>query len=221
MSAPAGDGRALAVIEEIRRAFRDTPYPGDALLASADGGSADELAGLMGRRDWPAIDAATLDANYDALSLLSEAGFRFFLPAYLVADVEGALRTADPVFHLTVGFHDGSVETRAGGQVFARRFGASVLVNPRRYGAITFADVARRRLAVFTREEAAAIVAYLGWRREANRVALDRAAIDAALESFWRHRAAGAPTADDLARHLEAERQYLDALMRDRTGGAG
>jgi hypothetical protein len=210
-----------AVIEEIRRAFRDTPYPGDALLASSDGGSLDELEGLVGRRDWQAIDAATLDGCYDALSLLSEAGFRFFLPAYLVADVEGALRTADPVFPLTIGFHDGSVETRAGGQVFVRRFGASVLVNPRRYGAITFGDVARRRLAVFTREEAAAIVAYLSWRRDADPDAVDRAAIDAALDAFWRHRAAHAPTADDLARHLEAERQYVDALMRDRTGDEG
>jgi hypothetical protein len=221
VSAPAGDGRALAVIEEIRRAFRDTPYPGDALLASADGGSLEELGGLVGRREWQAVDAATLDGSYDALSLLSEAGFRFFLPAYLVADVEGALRTADPVFHLTMGFHDGTVETQAGGRRFVRRFGASALVNPRRYGAITFADVSRRRLAVFTREEAAAIVAYLSWRRDAGPDATDRAAIDAALDAFWRHRAARAPTAGDLERHLETERQYVDALMRDRTGGAG
>ncbi len=205
------------VIEEIRRAFGDTPYPGDAFLAAPwEGGSLEEIAGLVGQRDWQAIEAATLDAHYDAPNLLSEAGFRFFLPAYLVADLEGKLKTADPVFHLTHGFHDGSVETGAGGRVFVRRFGASVLVNPRRYGAITFADVARRRLAVFTREEAAAIVAYLSWRRETDRDAIDCPAIDAALKAFWRDRAAHAPTADDLARHLEEDREYVDALMRDR-----
>lgn len=45
-----------------------------------------------------------LDAHYSALSFFSEAAFRFFFPAYLIADLRGELRTADPLFHLTGGF---------------------------------------------------------------------------------------------------------------------
>ena len=55
-----------------------------------------------------------LDAGYDALSFFSEGGFRYFLPAYLIADLEDRLQTADPVFHLTNGFSDKVVDIPAG-----------------------------------------------------------------------------------------------------------
>ena len=45
-----------------------------------------------------------LDAGYDALSFFSEGGFRYFLPANLIADLGKQLQTADPVFHLMNGF---------------------------------------------------------------------------------------------------------------------
>jgi hypothetical protein len=64
----------------------------------------DMLAGL-------GIPPTVLDGHYEALSFLSEGGFRFFLPAYLVADVRDQLVTADPGFHLTHGSHSASVTT--------------------------------------------------------------------------------------------------------------
>jgi hypothetical protein len=36
-----------------------------------------------------------LDAGYNALSFFSECGFRYFLPAYLIVDLDERLQTAD------------------------------------------------------------------------------------------------------------------------------
>jgi len=46
----------------------------------------------------------------------------------------------------------------------------------------------RHRFAIFDRAQAAAIVAYLEFKRETDE--FERAAIDQALENYWRHRAA-------------------------------
>ena len=59
---------------------------------------------FKGVAHWTQVDPAILDPNYTALSFFSEGGFRHFLPAFLIADLQGLLQTADPVFHLTNGF---------------------------------------------------------------------------------------------------------------------
>ena len=51
--------------------------------------------------DWSAIPAEDLDQCYSSLSFFDPEGMRFHLPAYLVADLAGTLRTADVLFHLT------------------------------------------------------------------------------------------------------------------------
>lgn len=53
------------------------------------------------KQDWSAIAVADLDQCYSSLSFFDPDGMRFHLPAYLVADLEGTLRTADVLFHLT------------------------------------------------------------------------------------------------------------------------
>jgi hypothetical protein len=175
-----------ALVEMIRKAFGRTPHPGDPFLQGSHDGCEpyDEIAHFKGKPDWTALDPDFLDARYCALSFFSEGAFRFYLPAYLVADVRRLLRTADPAFHLTHGFSDSTVAHRSGG---------TRLLNPRRYGAMTWEDYARYRLSVFSREEAVAIVAYLRWRREPETM------IDAALTRFWEERARSAPLAGELA----------------------
>lgn len=204
------------LIELIREAFSETDHPGDGfLLGSREGEDSLEAAEpFRGFTDWSAVDTATLDENYDALSFLSEGGFRFFLPAYLIADLNDQLRTADPVFHLAGAFSDAVVKIPVEEAVSEKRIGKSALLNPRRYGAMTFEDYARFRLSVFTRQEAAAVVAYLEYRRDLPD-AVDGEEIDAALDLFWRDRAAHAPIARDLADHLQAEAEF-----RRHVGGA-
>lgn len=199
------------VMNQIREAFAEVEYPGDEFLqGSYDGCEPYEtVTPFRGRNDWRAIDAEFLDAHYDALSFFSEGGFRFFLPAYLIAELQNALQTADPVFHLTHGFSDGSVEVPGKRRTFVRRFGKSALVNPRRYGAMTSHDYAQYRLSVFTKEEAQAIVVYLRYKRDADPHKLDRDRIDAALNGYWLDRAAHAPSRESLAHHLGEEANFL------------
>lgn len=211
---------AAEVIATIERGFARTPHPGAAFLAGSHDGCepAEAVEPFRTITDWRVVQARVLDAHYDALSFLSEGGFRFFVPAWMVADLRGELATADPLFHLTMGFTTRSVAVPIGDETFRRATGGRALVNPRRYGAMTFEDVARHRLSVFCREEAAAVVAYLGVRRERDDSDITREAVDAALGAFWRERARAAPTADDLAAHVADEDAFVRAIGRERHG---
>lgn len=207
---------AADVITRIEEAFSRNAHPGDPfLLGSFDGDEPlREVSAFHGMSDWHTPTPEFLDVHYTVLSFFSEGGFRFFLPAYLIADVKDLLKTADPVFHLTHGFYDITISHEVGEKTVTRSSGRTRLINPRRYGAITFLDYARYRLAVFAREECAAIVNYLELVRERETRLSDRTGIDRALEDFWRPRAEAAPAQADLARHLKNEAEYVEALLR-------
>ena len=199
-----------AVIDVIRRAFATTERPPDAYLTNGgDGCEPEESVAPFRGLEWSGLESAMLDANYTALSFFSEGAFRYFVPAFMVADVRDELRTADPVFHLTHGLAPSFESTiEAGGRSWRRRTGGETLLNPRRYGATTWRDYARFRLSAFSREEAAAIVVYLRWRRTRDEFPQD---IDAALEGFWLERAERAPTSAELAAHVAEELAYMAA----------
>jgi hypothetical protein len=202
------------VIEHIRQAFRDTERPGDAFLQGSHEGCepGESVAPFIGVTDWSQLNPTVLDASYTALSFLSEGGFRYFLPAYLIADLQDRLQTADPVFHLTNGFSDRVVMLPAGPRVYEKTIGKSAFVNPQRYGAMTWHDHAHYQLSVFTREEAGAILAYLEYKRDADPHGLNAEEINAALDSFWRDRAANGPTRQTVRQHLKEEAEYLKDL---------
>lgn len=203
------------LINLIREAFRETAHPGDAFLVGSREGCepAEVIAPFLGVTDWSQVAAEVLDGHSEALSFFSEGGFRFFLPAFVIADLEGRLQTADPLFHLTGGFFDSVVKVPTQARVYEKTIGKSALLNPRRYGAMTFYDYARYRLSIFAREEAAAIVAYLEYRRDSDTDGIDTPAITAALEGFWRERSTRAPQASALHKHLDEEAAYLRDLQ--------
>ncbi len=205
---------AQRVILKIREAFRETEHPGDTFLQGSQEGCepAEATAPFKGIAHWTQVDPAILDPNYTALSFLSEGGFRHFLPAFLVADLEEKLQTADPIFYLTNGFSDKVVTLPIGSAHSEKTIGKSAFVNPTRYGAMTWQDHARAQLSIFTREEANAIVAYLEYKREADPHGLNREEINAALDGFWRDRAKQAPTHEVLRRHMQAEDEYAKNL---------
>ena len=205
------------LIDKIYAAFLGNEYPGDPFLQGSREGDEpfEEVEPFQGRTQWQAVEADFLDRHAAALSFFSEAGFRFYLPAYLVADLQGQLQFADPLFHLTHGFSAESVEHEVQGRTFVLRSGRTVFVNPRRYGAMTFYDHARQRLSIFTREEAGAIVEYLNYNREQDELGVERKRIQAALEAFWLERAESAPTADELRQHLRQQEEYLEAIRKE------
>jgi hypothetical protein len=216
------DGREV-VIGKIRGAFAGNEHPGGRYLqGSFEGCEPYEEVGPFERvEDWRDVDAGFLDGHANALSFFSEAGFRYFLPAYLISDLRGRLQTADPLFHLTHGFSDWTTEVPAGDRTLEIGHGRSAFVNPRRYGAITSYDYARWRLSVFTREEANAIVAYLEFKRDLDPDVIDRQSIDAALKSFWLERARTAPQARSLEQHTAEQQEYLSAINPQIEEGTG
>ncbi len=168
---------ADAVKAQIRRAFAAVPYPGDDNLRDSNEGEEPFLLedAFRGKTDWRDLDAQFLDAAPDgfgsALTFFSAPAFRFYLPAYLIADLDEALAQQDPTFNLSYGLDD--------------TLGA-VPVNPRRYGAWTWREAKEKRFATFTPPEAAAIVAYLRYRLAHGWLAdTQRWMIAQALGNFW------------------------------------
>ena len=158
----------------IQNAFADARYPGDGHLRNSDEGNEPYLLerDFKGRSDWRTLDAAFLDQAPDrygtALSFFSNEAFRFYLPAYLLADLDGLLEQQDPVYHLTHGLTDSE---------------RNQCINPGRYGQETWFDYASTRFSIFNEKEVAAIVEYLGYKlRHAE---FDRPRIDEALSNYW------------------------------------
>jgi hypothetical protein len=203
-----------AVIEAIHRAFGGIEHPGKRFLQGSFEGCEpyEEVGPFEKAEDWRSLEASFLDGHASALSFFSEAGFRYFLPAYLISDLRGQLRTADPLFHLMHGFSDWTTEVRAGDRTLVLSHGKTAFVNPRRYGAMTSYDYGRYRLSIFTREEASAIVGYLEFKRDSDPDVIDAEAIDAALDSFWLERARSAPPAASLAQYLAEQEEYLATI---------
>ena len=171
-----------AVKALIHEAFAGNAYPGDWCLRGSDEGEEPYLLEeeFKGKADWRTLDAAFIDRAPDgygsALNFFSDEAFRFYLPAYLVADIDGKLARHQPSFQLVHGLDDAS---------------RAVKINPRRYGERTWWDYKRSQFAMFTREEVRAIVAYL--ELVAARDEFDRPRIEQALAAYWRPRLEGKP----------------------------
>src|SRR5436853_4234235 len=162
---------------QIHRAFARGEYPGDWCLTNSregfEPGLLDEE--FKARSDWRALDAAFIDQAPDgfgtALSFFSDEAFRFYLPAYLLADLDGALRQANPVFALTHGLDQGSRGEK---------------INPRRYGERTWFDHARHKFAMFNAMQVAAIAGYLLYTLEHGDITdFEKRQIREALRNYW------------------------------------
>lgn len=161
----------------IRKAFAGVEYPGDWCLRGSNEGDEPYLLEeeFKGKTDWTIIDPEFLDQAPDgyssALSFFSDGAFRFYLPAYMIADIDGHLKTVDVLFHLTHGLTDRSKTER---------------LNPRRYSSRTWFEARSYRYSVFCGSPAKAIVAYLEYKRETED--FNRDDIDQAIANFWRSR---------------------------------
>jgi hypothetical protein len=178
---------ADALKDLIRSAFADVKYPGNWCLRDSDEGEEPALleAEFSGKNDWTALDAAFLDqapGGYgSALSFFSDEAFRFYLPAYLLADLEGSLEQANVVYYLT--------------NSLARDRRAE-RINPKRYGERTWLDHARYKFSVFSHEQVRAIIPYLERKERGADTEEELARIEQALNAYWR------PRLDELGKAL-------------------
>jgi hypothetical protein len=167
--------RRASVKSQLTAAFSATPRPGT--IRDSDAGDEPALleAEFRDRPDWRFLEAAFLDSAPDgfasALSFFSASAFRYYLPAFLLADLDGTLERVDPVFHLWHGLDD---ET------------GREPINPLRYGTTTWYERAVERFASFSTAEVQVIVAYL--RLKADDDDVSREKIEQALSNYWERR---------------------------------
>ena len=75
--------RLEQTLAAIEAAFAGTPRPADAELLHERCFDDNDIVALYGVAHWRELDDATVEREYAALSFLSPAGFRHFIPAYL------------------------------------------------------------------------------------------------------------------------------------------
>jgi hypothetical protein len=159
---------------QIRAAFANTPPPDPNFLRNSSEGDEPYLLEdeFRDKRDWTALRAPFLDQSPEgfatALSFFSREAFRFYLPAYLLADLDGQLQHAEPLFHLWHGLDDD------------RR---NEPVNVRRFGGWTWFEAISERMDAFAVAEVRVIVDYM--RYKADRDSFARPKIEQALRNYW------------------------------------
>lgn len=168
------------VIDLINEAFATVePHPNWCLSDSTEGV---EPAALIKEfthvPDWRTLNPDFLDSSPDgygtALCFFSDEAFRYYLPAYLIADLREQLEKVDPLPFLTRGFDKKSENT---------------LINSRRYGERTWRDYALFRFSTFNTKQIAAIVEYLNNQfSRSNRGDFDKKMISEALINYWNNR---------------------------------
>ena len=76
------------VEENIRQAFKDSPYPGDSNLVNIQGScdleGQDIFDSFVGKH-WEEVSLDTLEFHHEALCFFKPEAYRFYLPAYLLA----------------------------------------------------------------------------------------------------------------------------------------
>ena len=166
-----------ALVAQVRAAFADVVYPGDDRLTDSMGDEPDALRDdFRGRDDWVALDVDFLNQAPDgwgsALSFFSGEALRFYLPAYLVADLEGTLMCGDPTSRLCI-----FVTPQAEGRKLAKFYGGG-----------TLGEHARNEFELFDAAQVSAVVAYLWWKLDTEGY---NPTVEQALENYWLEREAG------------------------------
>ncbi|MBI5595623.1 MAG: hypothetical protein HY928_05975 [Elusimicrobia bacterium] len=153
--------KAVAVL--IRQAFAKTPAPGPHdLTDSRQGDEPFEYAVEFRGKDWKSLGVGFLSHHSSALSFFSPAALRYFIPAFMLADLTGADWNGDPVFALTHGL---SKEDEEKDDTF------------------DWAAIARRKFDPFSPEERQAVAAYL--EHAGRQYASGDPRISEALASYW------------------------------------
>ncbi|MEO7718903.1 MAG: hypothetical protein ABIY70_22110 [Capsulimonas sp.] len=197
------DPHIAALVDEIRLAFHDTPYPGDNNLSGSDQGSeAAEIALEFRGVDWRTIHPRLLECNYAATSFLTDEGLRYFIPAILIADLLGGIEgsNVEPASALTHYFtypktdadkaaYLQALETMPVSEDFAGGVTREQMID------ILMQDYARRnetdwyaygvnRMSGFSHSERKAIIHYLEYAAEQDEYEAPK--IQEALERYWR-----------------------------------
>jgi len=167
------------LIAKIKMAFVHVKYPGDENLTDSIYG--EEPMALVkefcGKTDWQTLDVKFLDQAPDgwgsALSFFSSDALRFYLPAYIIADIRGELMSADPSIRLCSSLTPMGEKKR-----IAKIWGGG-----------TMGEFAREDFAGYDAQQVSAIVDYLWWKLESSDDY--NPTVEQAMENYWLDRDAG------------------------------
>ncbi|RHX84296.1 DUF6714 family protein [Leptospira stimsonii] len=157
------------LIEQIESAFQQTLHPGDENLVAHPSDPESQLVAqhFAGKRDWRSLTSVFLNEPRGTLSFFSDMAFRFYLPAFMIADVQGTLEWDDPSVRLCW-FHTGS----SGEQRIAKVWGGGTIKQR--------AEDCHRH---FDSRQVSAIVAYLWWKLATSKD--EDLCVTEALENYW------------------------------------
>ena len=98
----AEPARVERVRQAVREAFADVPYPGDkAIVNNPDDWEGRDINLDFEGYHWRELPHAVVSYDYCALPLLSAKGLQFYLPAYIMAGLDGDTNVLDwTVMHL-------------------------------------------------------------------------------------------------------------------------
>lgn len=94
------------LVDEIELAFAKVKFPGSDMIVSS--GERDEPVetrrAFRDKVDWRVLDSGFLDSAPNgyasSLSFLTTEGFKFYIAAFMIADLKGELALVDPTSHL-------------------------------------------------------------------------------------------------------------------------
>ncbi len=126
---------------------------------------------------WDSLEPEFLDSTPDgygsALSFFGQEAFRYYIAAFMKADLEESLERVDPVFALTYGLSD-AVRNEP--------------VNPMRFGEQTWFHVKQAGFSLFDKRQVACIVHFLEFKESRCEFPDDAAEIRQALLNYWKPR---------------------------------
>lgn len=170
---------AQKIATTIIEAFGEgEPPPLWSIVSSREGHEPALVEKTFAGKLWNELTDEELDRD-PALAFFSAEAFRYYLPAYLIRELEGhEFQQNHLAFMLTYGLTDGE---------------RNKLINPRRYGELTAWDSAMHKFAPLTKRQVKAIVEFLKFRTEKDReeAPFDYQLVSEALNNYWVPRSQG------------------------------
>jgi hypothetical protein len=155
------------IIQKINKAFSDNEFPGnDNLVAQSYGEEPDLVRDrFTGQNNWNKLTPEFIDFD-GALSFFSDKAFRFYIPAFMIADINEQLENNNPYVRLC-SFLTPESETKK----IAKTWGGG-----------TMGDRAKECFKHFSDEQVNAIIAYLNWKLLQDK---NNLIIEQALQNYW------------------------------------
>ncbi len=155
------------LIQKIVTAFSDAEFPGNDNLVNNSYGEEPTLVRVhfFGQNNWNTLSPEFIDFD-GALSFFSDEAFRFFLPAFMIADINEQLNFNNPAVRLCWAVTPQSENKKI----------AEV------YGGGSIGERAKACFNKFSAEERNAVVSYLQWKlvKDENDLTVAQA-----LKNYW------------------------------------